>query len=163
MVSIQWSSFPTVMKRNASRRSDIAYVAQWLRRLRFPGYGSTLQLQVIYGFHPVVFFSHGDETECESAERHRLRSLPGHQPFKKIAFIHGGAFGTPLEEPCELSVVESQKMQNRRMQVMHMQAIFDSAQAKFVRGADRLAAAYSAASHPHRKAGGVVIATIAFF
>ena len=41
--------FRACVDRNASRRSDIAYVAQSLRRLRFPGLNAVMPSRLNYG------------------------------------------------------------------------------------------------------------------
>ena len=51
----------------------------------------------------------------------------------------------------------------RGVQVVDVEAVLDGAEAEFVGGADGLAALHAAAGHPHREAGRVVIAAVAFF
>ena len=54
-------------------------------------------------------------------------------------------------------------MQNRGVQIVNVQAIFNGAEAEFVGRADGLSATNAAAGHPHGKAGGIMIAAIPFF
>ena len=49
------------------------------------------------------------------------------------------------------------------MQIMHMQSIFDCVQSNLIGPANRLATTNTAARHPHRKAIGVMVATVSFF
>ena len=48
------ASLATCIDRNASRRSDIAYVAQSLRRLRFPGIIVATPSKAAYGHHDAI-------------------------------------------------------------------------------------------------------------
>ena len=54
-------------------------------------------------------------------------------------------------------------MQERGVQIVNVHAIFDGPQAQLVGRADHLPAADAAAGHPHREAGRVVVAAVAFF
>ena len=60
-------------------------------------------------------------------------------------------------------VVESEQMQNRRVEIVYVQAILDCVQTNLVGRANGLAAFHSATRHPHRKAVGIVVAAVAFF
>ncbi len=82
--------------------------------------------------------------------------------FKRFAFVERGAFGAAFVGIDETHVVESQQPQDGRVQVVNVQTIFDGSQTEFVRRANRLAAANSAAGEPHAEARRVVIATVAF-
>ena len=67
---------------------------------------------------------------------------------------------TPLELECQLVVVDPQAMQDRGVQVMHMDGVFGDVVAVVVGLAMRHTAADSAPGHPHRETAGVMIASI---
>ncbi len=57
--------------------------------------------------------------------------------------------------------VDSYQVQKRGMKIEHVHPIFDGVQTQLVGRSDRLAASDTATGHPHREAGGIVIATFA--
>src|SRR5437867_1917539 len=63
-----------------------------------------------------------------------------------------------LEAEGQLLVIQTEQMENRCMQVVHMHAIFDRVKTKFVGLADDRARFYSATRQPHRECVNVVIA-----
>src|SRR4051812_2416858 len=69
----------------------------------------------------------------------------------RFAFVHGRAFGPALMAVEEARVIEAEQMQDRRVEVMYVQAIRDRVQTDFVGAADDLAALHAAAGHPHRE------------
>ena len=62
---------------------------------------------------------------------------------------------------CEAFVVEAQQMQNRGMQVVHVNSLFDRIPAEFISGTVYIAALDATASQPHGETIVVVIATTA--
>ena len=70
----------------------------------------------------------------------------------------GQARVAALEAVGQLFVIESHQMQNRRLQVMRRDFIFDNTETQFVGLAVVVTAFDTAASHPHRKAIREVIA-----
>ena len=61
--------FGKLVDRNASRRSDVAYVAQSLRRLRFPGLSVAIPPETIYGKHD-AFRTASCIHDCKRSTRH---------------------------------------------------------------------------------------------
>src|SRR5262249_7635327 len=59
---------------------------------------------------------------------------------------------------CQLRVVQSQQMQNGRMEIMHVHAVLDCVKAQLISLADRYAGLDATARQPHRKSFVVVIA-----
>ena len=57
-------------------------------------------------------------------------------------------------------VIEAHQMQNRGMDVMHVDRVLDGTEAEFVGGPMDVAPTYAAARHPHRKAIVVVVAAV---
>src|SRR5690242_18679746 len=64
-----------------------------------------------------------------------------------------------LKQERQLLVVESQKGQNRRVNIIDVDRILDCFEPDLVRGADHFAAADPAARHPHRESIRVVVAS----
>ena len=75
-----------------------------------------------------------------------------------FAFVLVDALGAALVRVDELRVVDAEEVQNRGVEVVHVEFVFHGVEAEVIGGADGLAAAHAAAGHPHRKARGVVIA-----
>ena len=67
----------------------------------------------------------------------------------------------PLMRKCEPLVVESQAMQNRRLQVVHMHRIFRDVKTEIIRRAIDHARFNSAARHPNRERLRMMIAPLA--
>ena len=59
-------------------------------------------------------------------------------------------------------MIEPKQMQDRRVQVMHVQTIFDCSQPQIIRRANRLSSLHATTSHPHREACWIGVAAIAF-
>jgi hypothetical protein len=78
-------------------------------------------------------------------------------------FVLGRTFRAALVRVNQIPVVQTDQMQDRRMQIVHMQSIFDRMESDLVGAADGLSASDSTSGHPHGKAVGVVIATVSFF
>ena len=76
-------------------------------------------------------------------------ALVGIDPFG-ASFVHVNDFG----------MIETKQTENRGMQVVHVNLVFDRMQAELVRFADDLSAFYAATGHPHGEAGRVVIPDI---
>lgn len=62
---------------------------------------------------------------------------------------------------CKSFVVEAQQMQDRGMQVVHVNSLFDRIPAEFVSGSVNIAALDAAAGQPHGETIVVMIATTA--
>src|SRR5688500_12366036 len=74
--------------------------------------------------------------------QHFLHDIPRHVRQAKIA---------ALEAECQLEVIQAQEVQNRRVQVMHVDHVFHAVVADLVRLAQRQATLHAAASQPHRE------------
>src|SRR6266545_7729924 len=66
----------------------------------------------------------------------------------------------PLEAISQLLVIESEKLQDRRVQVVDVYAVFDSVEAELVGAADRDAGFDPAAREPHRECVGMMITAV---
>ena len=60
----------------------------------------------------------------------------------------------------ELLVVEAQEMENRGVQVVDVDAVFDRFEAELVGRAVDISAADAAASHPHRESVVIMVAAV---
>ena len=63
----------------------------------------------------------------------------------------------------DVDVIQSQRIENRGVEIEHVGPLVDRAQTDLVRCADGLAALDAASRHPHRKSPGIVIASLALF
>src|SRR3954452_24846798 len=72
----------------------------------------------------------------------------------------GQAERPPLELVGELRVVESEQVQHRRVQVMHVYLVLRDIEAKLIGLAENDTALESAACHPHRECIRMMIASI---
>ena len=79
------------------------------------------------------------------------------------SFILVDTLGAAFVKVNQLLVVHTQEMKNCAVKIMHMQSILDSMQANFIRCTIDLTASNTATGKPHREAGWIVIASIAFF
>src|ERR1041385_6174458 len=64
-----------------------------------------------------------------------------------------------LEAIGKLLVIEAEQVQERGMQIMDVNFVFDHVEPKFIGFAETKAALETAASHPHRKCLGMMIAS----
>ena len=80
-----------------------------------------------------------------------------------VALIEVDAFRAALVHVDDFGVIEANHGHDRGMDVMDVKLVFDSVESQFVSGADSLASSCSTAGHPHGEAGGIVIASVAFF
>ena len=98
----------------------------------------------------------------------RGSALAVYQPLGKqfgahTAFVLSGSLRTTLVGVDQIPVVQTDQVQDRGMQIMDMQAVFDRMQSDLIGATDRLTASDSATGHPHRKAVGIVVASVPFF
>ena len=84
----------------------------------------------------------------------RLRENRFHHPPVNIGQAKIPA-GVPV---CELFVVESEQMQQRRVQIVDVNVVFDRLESEFIRGAVNRAAFDAAAGQPYAEAVRIVVA-----
>lgn len=85
--------------------------------------------------------------------------LPQHL-LDDVSFIDRRAFWAALMLKQQLLVIEPHQVQDRRVQVVDMDAVFNGVQAEVVCLPNHLASLHTAASQPHRKPVRIVIAAV---
>ncbi len=80
----------------------------------------------------------------------------------RIPLVHVDAFGAAFVGVHEAGVVDAHEVENGGVQVVDVQLVLDGAEAEVVGGADGGAGFDATARHPHREAGRIVVAAVAF-
>ena len=86
-----------------------------------------------------------------------MASRHGQYFLDDFTVVDGWALEAPVVEVGQFHVVQTQQMQNGRMDVVYVSTALDCAKADFVRSSDGLAALHSASRHPDRKSPRVMI------
>ena len=93
-----------------------------------------------------------------------LNAYSGAEEFTEwAAFVLVDALGAAFVLIHEAGVIDTEEMQDGGVEIVDMEAVLYRIQTELIRGAVGAAALHTAAGHPHGEAGGVVIASIAFF
>ncbi len=78
-------------------------------------------------------------------------------------FVQRGIFRAAFVVIRDLEVLQAEEPQDGGMEIMHVQTVLHRVQSEVVGGTDGLSTLNAAAGHPHRKAGGIVVSSVALF
>jgi hypothetical protein len=84
------------------------------------------------------------------------------QSSENLSLVEGRSLGPPLVPVDQLGMVDAQGVQDRGVDVMDMEPVFDGMEAEVIGLADDDAFFHAAAGHPHGETIGVVVAAVAF-
>src|SRR6266567_4514880 len=83
-------------------------------------------------------------------------------PRKRFPFVERQSLGPALVAIDQFGMVQAHQPKDGRVQIVNVQRVLDGAQSELIGLADDLAAFDTAAGHPHREPGRVMVAAIAF-
>src|SRR2546425_63302 len=91
------------------------------------------------------------------------RGINSTNRFIRFPLIQGEPFGPALMTVNQFGMIQAHQPENRRVDVVDMQAVLHRAKTQFVSLANDLSAFHATARHPHGKAGRIMVAAIALF
>ena len=84
------------------------------------------------------------------------------KPTKDLALVDGRSFGPALVPEDEPGMIDAQGVEDRGVDVVDVEPVFDGMEADLVGLADDDSRLDAAAGHPHGEAVGVMVAAVAF-